>query len=102
MTETPLDCIESDSALALDIMRSQICGCREELENGDKCWAPAEFVLWGKLIPAEGLGPRCYDHAVRHVGHPALRPESGHAVIHLGYLAYGIATALGQERSDAG
>jgi len=49
-------------------------GCREELgaPTYDKCNKPAEFVLWGKLIEPEALGPRCYDHAAKHVGHGML------------------------------
>lgn len=60
-------------------------GCREELgaPTWDKCWKPAEFVLWGKLIPAEGLGPRCYEHAEKHVGHYALAPGSSYALMDL-------------------
>jgi hypothetical protein len=61
-------------------------GCRQELGaegNYRKCWKPAEFVLWGKLIPPEGLGPRCYDHAVRHVGYHALAPNSDYALMDL-------------------
>jgi hypothetical protein len=61
-------------------------GCREELgaeANYDKCWAPAEFVLWGKLFPPEALGPRCYDHAAKHVGHAGLSPNKHYALIDL-------------------
>lgn len=60
--------------------------CREELgeEHGyHRCDEPAEFILWGKLIKPEGLGPRCYDHAAQHVGHSALYPNSGWAVFDL-------------------
>lgn len=46
--------------------------CREEDENYERCNAPAEFILWGKLLPSDALGPRCYDHAAKHVGHGAL------------------------------
>jgi hypothetical protein len=42
--------------------------CREEVKF-ERCGAPAEFILWGKLFPADALGPRCYDHAADHVGH---------------------------------
>jgi hypothetical protein len=27
----------------------------------------ADFILWGKLLPPEALGPRCYDHAEKWV-----------------------------------
>jgi hypothetical protein len=45
--------------------------CREEveLEDGGRCGARAEFLLWGKLFPKEALGPRCYDHAVKWTHH---------------------------------
>lgn len=43
---------------------------------------PAEFILWGKLLPPEALGPRCYDHAARQVGHRALNDPS-YAIYHL-------------------
>jgi hypothetical protein len=44
--------------------------CREWPDGADdRCNAPAEFILWGKLFPPEALGPRCYDHAVEHTGH---------------------------------
>ena len=60
--------------------------CREELgeEHGfHRCGEPAEFILWGKLLKPEALGPRCYDHAAEHVGHSALAPNSGWAVFDL-------------------
>jgi hypothetical protein len=47
--------------------------CHEWVDDkNDRCNAPAEFLLWGKLFPPEGLGPRCYDHAAKHAGHQAL------------------------------
>lgn len=75
-------------SLILDVIRAQIGGCREWAEGEThRCWAPAEYVLWGKLIPPEGLGPRCYDHAAKHVGHDALRTRTNYALIHLDDLA---------------
>jgi hypothetical protein len=72
----------------LEVLQHHVGGCREWVEGkADNCWAPAEYVLWGKLIPPEGLGPRCYDHAALHVGHDALRPRSMYALIHLLDLA---------------
>lgn len=45
------------------------CGEWVDLDGAPhRCNARAEFILWGKLIPAEGLGPRCYDHAAKHIG----------------------------------
>lgn len=44
--------------------------CREWPDDAfDRCNQPAEFILWGKLFPPEALGPRCYEHAVKHTGH---------------------------------
>lgn len=42
--------------------------CREDLPNGERCHGRAEVILWGKLISPEGLGPRCFTHAAKHVG----------------------------------
>jgi hypothetical protein len=36
--------------------------CRDE----DKP-TPADFIIWGKLFPPEALGPKCAEHAYRHV-----------------------------------
>jgi hypothetical protein len=41
--------------------------CREWV-NIDRCNEPAEAILWGKLFPAEALGPRCRTHAEDHLG----------------------------------
>jgi hypothetical protein len=72
----------------LEVIQQQTSGCREWVpEKADCCFAPAEYVLWGKLIPPDGLGPRCYDHAAKHVGHNALAPRSGWAVLNLIELA---------------
>lgn len=68
------------------VLQRHIGGCREWPVNGDRCDAPSEFVLWGKLIPPEGLGPRCYDHAAKHVGHRALSSRS-YSLISLRRLA---------------
>lgn len=45
--------------------------CREWID-ADRCNRPAEFLLWGKMLPADALGPRCYDCAAKHVDHRAL------------------------------
>lgn len=77
----------------LRIMRREIGGCREWV-GIDTCAQPAEYVLWGKLISPEGLGPRCYEHAAKHVDHYGLRSRSGYALINLNDLARGISAAL--------
>jgi hypothetical protein len=61
----------------LDVIRAEVGPCREWIdEKNDRCNAPAEYVLWGKLIDPEGLGPRCWDHAAQHVGPRALGDRS--------------------------
>lgn len=67
----------------LEIIQKHVGGCRDEGDDGYKCWKPAEYVLWGKLFPPEALGPRCYDCAAKHAGHRALAPNSGYALISL-------------------
>lgn len=80
---------QSETSAQLAVLREHIGGCREELgaPTFDKCWKPAEYVLWGKLIPPEGLGPRCYEHAQKHIDHHGLRSRSGYALINLLDLA---------------
>lgn len=81
----------------LDLIRRNVGGCREELgePSYEKCWRPAEYVLWGKLIPSEGLGPRCYDHAQRYVSGSGLHSRANYALVHLGDLARDLATGAG-------
>ena len=75
------------SAAAIEAAQRLIGGCREDVGDSDKCWKPAEYVLWGRLMPPRALGPRCYDHAANHVGHHALaRGGAGYAVIHVAEL----------------
>lgn len=38
--------------------------CRDERDE----IVPADFILWGKLLPSEQLGPRCYNHATAYIG----------------------------------
>lgn len=35
----------------------------------------AVVILWGKLLPPEHLGPRCYDHAAEAIGWQSMHPE---------------------------
>ena len=43
--------------------------CREWVDEiANKCNRPAVVILWGKLFPAEALGPRCPEHAEKHLG----------------------------------
>lgn len=77
-----------DTMITLSVLQRHVGGCREDLgPDQGKCWRPSEFVLWGKLIPPEGLGPRCYEHAEHHVGPDALRPGTQYALIRLADLA---------------
>lgn len=75
-------------AMMLDAIQVQVGPCREWPEGAsDRCNEPSEYVLWGKLIDREGLGPRCYECAAKHVGHNALSTGTNFALIHLPDLA---------------
>lgn len=82
------------SSMALLVLQKHVGPCREWIEDrADNCGADAEYLLWGKLIPAEGLGPRCYHHAAVHVGFDALRARSGWAIVNLRDLAEDVSSA---------
>lgn len=57
---------------------------------------PADFIVWGKLFPASALGPRCYDHAAREIGHYPLARDSGYAVFDLRGLSRAAAEGVGR------
>ena len=79
---------ESEASDQLAVLQRHIGGCREWVEEKhDKCWKPAEYVLWGKLIPSDGLGPRCYEHAQKWIDCHGLRSRSNYALINLSDLA---------------
>lgn len=45
----------------------------EQRDRGD--WGPvpaADFILWGKLLSPEHLGPRCYKHTQEALGRSAM------------------------------
>lgn len=86
---------------ALATIQQHVGHCHEWLDY-DRCGKPAEYVLWGKLIPTEGLGPRCYDCAVKHVSHHALASRSSHAIVNLTDLAYDVTRALEHWRPRQG
>jgi hypothetical protein len=68
-----------DGAGAIQTFLIAVGGCREYLDTDEgyvHCNAHADFVLWGKLIKPDGLGPRCYDHAAKYVGDRALGDPS--------------------------
>jgi hypothetical protein len=73
-----------------EALQNHVGVCREWIdtpEHGDRCGKPSEYVLWGKLLPAKGLGPRCYEHASKYVGRSGLMAHSGYALINLRELA---------------
>jgi hypothetical protein len=92
--------VRIDVRPALAVIQQHVGGCREELHNNhaDKCWKPAEYILWGKLIPAEGLGPRCHEHALRYVSHYGLSSRANYALVHLADLAYDVTQALAEAK----
>lgn len=57
--------------------------CRDERDFYTDPVKPADFIIWGKLAPPEGLGPKCYDHAVKHLGHDMPRRSDQYAVVDL-------------------
>jgi hypothetical protein len=73
----------------LALLQRHVGGCREEV-GGERCSDPAEYVLWGKLLLAEALGPRCYKHARQYIPESGLASRSGWALIRLGDLALDI------------
>ncbi len=74
MSEREKSLEEALAAIAVD-------SCREWIGH-ERCNAPAEFILWGRLLPSESLGPRCFDCAVKHVGYEALGDPS-YAIVDL-------------------
>lgn len=62
--------------------------CRDEAHerNGySQDWnpVPADFILWGKLLPPEALGPKCFYHAQEHLGWSAMYKIEQYAVFDL-------------------
>lgn len=60
--------------------------CRNWIdEKWDRCGAPADCIVWGKLLPPETLGPRCYACAEAHFGYRNVhdRDGRGYAIYHL-------------------
>jgi hypothetical protein len=90
-----------DATVVLTAMQREIGGCREWIdEKNHICAEPTEYVLWGKLIPADGLGPRCYDHAAKWVSHSALAPGSSWAIVDLCGLTKAVRDASREEDRD--
>lgn len=58
--------------------------CREwDEDSTDRCNIHAVALLWGKWFPAEALGPRCYEHAVKWAGHDMFSQIDQWAVLDL-------------------
>ena len=79
----------ADVPATLAVIQDHVGCCREWVEEPryQICGKPAEFVIWGKLAPTDSLGPRCYDHARKHLSGHALVPRSNYALINLRDLA---------------
>jgi len=81
--EDQLAAVEGDLARTITAMqRAGTEHCREDASTG-RCGMPAEFILWGRLLPADALGPRCREHAAAHLGEPALHQLDQWAVFDL-------------------
>lgn len=57
--------------------------CRDEMPMFSSNIPRADFVLWGKLFPPEAFGPKCYDHAAKHIGWSGMSQIEGMAVVDL-------------------
>jgi hypothetical protein len=53
--------------------------CRDERDE----IVTADFILWGKLLPPEQMGPRCYDHTAGYLGYRAMSQIDQWAVFDL-------------------
>jgi hypothetical protein len=81
-----------DAAAALQTIQVEVGGCRDWPPNAaNRCGKPAEYLLWGKLLKPEALGPRCADCAALHVGWEMLR-DPDCAIVNLRTLAARLAT----------
>jgi hypothetical protein len=54
--------VRAREALLTDLAQKDLLTICRDCED-----KPAEYIFWGKLFPAEVLGPRCYDCARKHV-----------------------------------
>jgi uncharacterized protein YuzE len=78
----------------IDALLNECCReCRAE----DK-YERADYILWGKLLPKEALGPRCYDHAEKHVGHEAMSRIDQWAVFDLRRCRAALAALRGEQK----
>lgn len=75
--------------------------CRDERDVYDDPVPPAEFIIWGKLAPPEALGPKCYDHAVKHLGHDMPGRSDQYAVVDLRPLRAALASQQGEPDTPA-
>jgi hypothetical protein len=63
---------------------STVCReCRDEAPVFAKDVTAADFVLWGKLFPPEALGPRCYTHTAKYIGHVNMSRVDQYAIVDL-------------------
>lgn len=57
--------------------------CRECRDFEPPLYTRADFILWGKLLPPEAMGPKCYDHTADHLGWFAMSRIDQYAVYDL-------------------
>jgi hypothetical protein len=85
----------------LRVIQDEVGPCREwNDERSDRCNQPSEYVLWGKLIQSDGLGPRCGEHAAKWVAWRALNDPSW-AIVDLVRLARRLDEARAAGSADA-
>lgn len=67
--------------------------CRDEAPLFTADIPPADFIIWGKLAAPEGLGPKCYDHAVKYLGRSMPSRSDQYAVVDLRPIRAALAAA---------
>lgn len=78
----PLIAAQAKAETLSDRLREHCRECRDELPYGTPN-VPADFILWGKFFEPEAFGPKCYDHAQKHLGHAAMSRIDQYAVFDL-------------------
>jgi hypothetical protein len=59
--------------------------CVEDVD-GERCNEPATVIIWGRLMNSEALGPKCDEHAARHMPDRDLGQGTHSAVFRLAGL----------------
>jgi hypothetical protein len=74
---------DQERPLAESVRALKVECCRQCRDQEPPVSTRAEFILWGKLLPPEAFGPKCYDHAAEHLGWQAMSRIDQYAVYDL-------------------